>query len=314
MDKNNNEPISDIILTNLDDDVKLLFVSGEYTEINGGSLPKLSIDFIDVKSNFFIQKYKEVDIQLRIREEEWITHGTIDSITHNINNAITVFITLAPMDFYFKSKVNKFKNINDVVTQLYFNDINNSMGGLNLLPTNDIEINQAGVTDYKILNTSLRSMIPSGIFSYNMNSLKLTDLSYDNFIDINDKKSLYVVDNLSQKEEFNYKSVKETPNLFLSMKDGNSTDRLNTMEFLGKKIQFNSIYKTLVENIIKNSISLKNRKIILRVTSQYSLGIETGDLISIGVPETDLSKYIVLSRLIVVGSSPKFNYQLLSLE
>lgn len=283
------------------------FVSGEYSEAINGILPRLVARFIcDADKIPF--HLADVELELRILDSKWKIKANVDDIKFEVNS-ITIFFTLAPKEFYYVSTSNKFDSISNVVESLYFGS---DIVGQDLLDTRPTEFNQMGVTDYTFLTTLLKSVGSPTVFSYGFNKLIINHLKDSPVKDIKEEEKPYDIDN-KQKSFIRHDLVESSPNYnVVYFREGD--EEVELLEWGGIKVQYNKDLSDCIYNLVENTIEQKKLKISTRIRSQRDLSISAGEIVNINLPDMDGTKYLVMDKLIILGSKLTFSYGLKSLD
>lgn len=288
------------------EDILFGFRGGEYRESINGILPTLTAKFVCEIDKFPLD-LTEVNMTLTVNEREWRLVGNVDQIKFDVN-IITLYITLARRDFYFVSNSAKFLSSESAIKHLYFgNDIEATI--TNNTPR---ELNQIGVTDYKYLNTILRSMNAPSAFAYTMNSLVVTSLAnYEVALDIDPSIHRYYVED---KEKFYGNDRKSSAELVMTgVQAREDREAFTLASWDGLNIYHNSDNSDLIENIIDNTKFLKSKKLSLNLIFQYIPEVKCGQIIRIDIPGIEKTRFLVTERLGLIGGEIKFRYKLLEL-
>lgn len=298
--------VADLIVEDLPKNT-LAFVSAEYTEMTNGLLPRLVADFICDVDKFPLQ-LTTVTLNLRIEEDVWELQANIDDFTFT-KNQVTIFFTLAPKDFYYTSRSSKFKSPSEVIKTLYYGkDIDSDIQN-----NKRVELNQVATTDFKYLNNILRSMNSPSIFAYTLNSLNIKNLNTKGYkLKVDPKTTSYYIED-REKDYSNDSLLESTPST-IGVMSNNSFKASSLLEWGGIKVTYNESVSELIDNVVGNTISIKGHKLALRVTSQKNLYIKSGDIVQIDLPDLELTRYIVMERLAIIGSEIKFNYKLKGID
>jgi hypothetical protein len=298
--------VADLIVADLPEG-SLAFISAQYTEITNGVLPRLVADFIcDV--NKFPLDLSNVTLNLRIEEDLWEIKANVDSFRF-ITNVVTIFFSLAPKDFYFKSRSAKFKSPTEAINSLYFGEKIDS----NIKNNTVVELNQVATSDYKYLNNILRSMNSPSVFAYTLNSLNIKNLNTKGSkLKIDPKRVSYYIDD--QEKEYSNDSLLEASPTTIGVMSNNSSRSSSLLEWGGIKVTYNESVSDLISNVVNNTVSIKKNKLSLRLTSQKNLYISSGDIVTIDLPNLDLTRFLVVERLAIIGAEIKFNYKLKGID
>lgn len=309
----NQNLVSDLKFNIEELDSALGFVSAQYTEVANGVLPRLVADFLSSTSDIeaLLKKNNSFELTLIIKNREWTFSATIDQITYHIVN-LTIFFTLSPRDFYYQTKSNRFNSIKNAVETLYYSDIPEYSKEV-LTEASLIELNQVGTTDYKYLNNLLRSINSPSFFAYTKEGLLIKHLPRDKESEITpdfeiDPSSVsYYIEN----REHSFLN----DSLLISLPQiSNESSPYPIIEWGGMRVSFNRSSRDLIENLVENSIYQKSLKLNLRLTSQTDLGIAVTNIVKIDLPNLETKLYIVMDKLIIIGSEIKYNYQLTALD
>jgi hypothetical protein len=296
---------ADLNIKNLDPSI-LGFISAEYTEITSGVLPRLVADFI-CNIDSYPLSITEVDLELRIEDNIWDLKANVDDFKFS-KNVLTLFFTLAPKEFYFVSRSEKFKSASEVIKTLYFGDIESDINDNRL-----VELNQVATTDYKFLNNILKSYKSPSVFAYTLNSLNIHNLDTSGYkVSIDPKYLSYYVDD--REKTYTNDSLLESTPTAIGVMQTNGAESSSLLEWGGIKLTYNHELSDLVDNVVSNTISLKGHKLSLRLTSQKNMEFKSGDIVNIDIPEIDINRFIVMQRMIIIGPEIKFNYKLKGIE
>lgn len=302
MEKNSGNTVANLVIDELDG-IKIGFRRAELRETINGVLPTLVATFV-CETDKFPLGLSEINMTLTINNKEWVLIGNVDEMRFDIN-IVTIYITLTPRDFYFKSNSNKYLSINEVVETLYFGKSIQS----NVTDNSPRELNQVGVTDYKFLNTALRSMSSPSVFSYTINSLVITSLeNYEVSLDVDPKIYNYNVEKREKTYSTDRKSYAEINEVGVTTRNGEEDSSLLSWD--GINITHNSELSDLFNNMIINSKYQKSNRLTLNVVFQYVPDISCGQVIRIDIPNIDVTEFLVIERLGIVASEMKFRYKL----
>lgn len=304
IEEQKNRVIADVVIEEVSDG-SIGFVSAEYIEVVNGLLPRLVARFY-CDADKIPMHLTDINLVMRVRDSEWKLKANVDQIKFDINK-VTIFMTLAPKDFYFKSFSNKFKSIKEAVTSLYYSDIEND----NLLDTRLLEVNQVGTSNYRFLNTMLGSLRSPSVFAYTLNSLNINEISFNstNLKKVDPDINSYYIEEGKTKEYFRQDLLEASPT-FSDLTARNSSPNTQLLEWGGIKITYNKSYEDYLRNLVDNTIDQKNLKLTTRVTSQGDLGLSAGDIVQISLPDLGTDRYLVMDKLFILGSEIKYSYGL----
>lgn len=286
----------------------LSFVSAEYTEAINGPLPRLVARFL-CDANKIPLGAKDVDLTLKIYNSSWDLKANVDDMKFEIHT-VTIFFTLAPKDFYYTTNSSKFSSFSEVIEKLYYGK---DIEGADLLDDRRVELNQVGVSDHRFLNIALKSLKSPSVFSYNLNSLRLNSLNSTDFKVIDPREHAYDV--YDTVKNYVMQDLLEAPANYnpIFSKNGGTTD-MELLEWGGIKVQYAKEVSDGIQNLVDNTIYQKQLKLNLRIVTQFNANLNSGDLVTISIPNLDTNKFLVMDKLIIIGSEIKFSYGLKSLE
>lgn len=302
MEKIESKITSNIVIDELDG-IVFGFRGAEYRESINGILPTLVAKFV-CETDKFPLKLTEINMTLTVNNKEWRILGNVDEFKFDIN-IVTLFITLAPRDFYFVSTSNKFLSSDEGIKQLYFNKEINS----DITDNTPRELNQVGVTNYKYLNTLLRSMNSPSVFAYTMNSLNITSMKdYKVHLDMDPKIHRYYIEDRLVSYLLDRKGYSDIITQGVASRDGKESGTM--MSWDGLHITHNTDVNDLYVNMVDNSKYQKQNRLTLNLMFQYIPDISCGQVIRVDVPNMELTEYLVVERLGVITSEVKFRYKL----